>query len=160
MAWFVDMIARVTEIWTSLWLSPCGHRLSVFPMSPSGGRTKAHDDVIKWKHFPRYWPFVRGIHRSPVNSPRKGKWRGALVFSLICAWTNGWFETPWRSLWRRYVNSPWLSLCGGRTKNLQRKSPRSDWVRVVVGQKDQILPQTECMWSQGSVLPPVECNWC
>ena len=22
-----------------------------------------HDDVIKWKHFPRYWPFVRGIHR-------------------------------------------------------------------------------------------------
>ena len=23
------------------------------------------DDVIKWKHFPRYWPFVRGIHRSP-----------------------------------------------------------------------------------------------
>ena len=23
-----------------------------------------HDDVIKWNHFPRYWPFVRGIHRS------------------------------------------------------------------------------------------------
>ena len=23
-----------------------------------------HDDVIKWKYFPRYWPFVRGIHRS------------------------------------------------------------------------------------------------
>ena len=21
-----------------------------------------HDDVIKWKHFARYWPFVRGIH--------------------------------------------------------------------------------------------------
>ena len=21
-------------------------------------------DVIKWKHFPRNWPFVRGIHRS------------------------------------------------------------------------------------------------
>ena len=31
-----------------------------------------HDVVIKWKHFPRYWPFVRGIHRSPVNSPHKG----------------------------------------------------------------------------------------
>ena len=29
----------------------------------------SQDDVIKWKHFPRYWPFVRGIHRSPVNSP-------------------------------------------------------------------------------------------
>ena len=34
-----------------------------------------YDDVIKWKHFPRYWPFVRGIHRSPVNSRHKGQWR-------------------------------------------------------------------------------------
>ena len=30
------------------------------------GSYHAHDDVIKWKHFPRYWPFVRGIHRSPA----------------------------------------------------------------------------------------------
>ena len=49
-----------------------------------------HDDVIKWKHFPRYWPFVRGFHRSPVNYPHKGQWRGALMFALICAWINGW----------------------------------------------------------------------
>ena len=42
-----------------------------------------HDDVIKGKHSLRYWSFVRGIHRSPVNSPNKGQWRGALVFSLI-----------------------------------------------------------------------------
>ena len=49
----------------------------------------AHDDVIKWKHFPRYWPFVRGFHRSPVNSPHKGLWRWVLRFSSICAWING-----------------------------------------------------------------------
>ena len=49
-----------------------------------------HDDVIKWKHFPRYSPFVWGIHRSPVNSPHKGQWRGALMFSLICTGINGW----------------------------------------------------------------------
>ena len=49
-----------------------------------------HDDVIKWKHFPRNWPFVRGIHRSPVNSPHKGQWREALMFSLICVWINDW----------------------------------------------------------------------
>ena len=49
-----------------------------------------HDDVIKWKHFPRYWSFVRGIPRSTANSPHKGQWRGALMFSLICAWINGW----------------------------------------------------------------------
>ena len=52
--------------------------------------SKLHDDVMKWKHFPRYWPFVRGIHRSPVNFPHKGQWRGALMFSLICVGLSGW----------------------------------------------------------------------
>ena len=46
--------------------------------------------VIKWKHFLRYWPSGRGIHRSSVNSPQKGQWHGALMFVFICAWTNGW----------------------------------------------------------------------
>ena len=40
--------------------------------------------------FPRFWPFGRGNLRWPVNSPHKGRWRGALMFSLICAWINGW----------------------------------------------------------------------
>ena len=70
----------------------------------------AHDDVIKWKTYPRYWRFVWEIHRSPVNSPHKGQWPGAVMFSLIGAWTNGWinnqqlrsrwFETPSHPLWR------------------------------------------------------------
>ena len=47
-----------------------------------------HDDIIKWKNFLRYWPFVMEIHWSPVDSPHKGQWCGALMFSLICAWTN------------------------------------------------------------------------
>ena len=88
---------------------------------------KHHNDVIKWKHFPRYWPFVRGIQRSPVNSPHKGQCRGALMFSLICTWINGWinnrkgwwFETPSRSLWRHcnvfslffFCSIPILTLC-------------------------------------------------
>ena len=49
-----------------------------------------YDDVIKGKRFSRNWPFVRGIHRSALNSPHKGQWRGALRFSLICTWINGW----------------------------------------------------------------------
>ena len=40
--------------------------------------------------FSLYWPFVRGIHRWPVNSPHKGQWRGALMFSLICDRINSW----------------------------------------------------------------------
>ena len=66
-----------------------------------------HDDVIKWKHFRRNWPFVRGIHRSPVNSTHKGQWGGALISSFICALNKRlskqswgwWFETPSRLLW-------------------------------------------------------------
>ena len=54
------------------------------------GSNYPHDDVIKWKHFPRNRPFVREIHRSPVNFPHKGQWRGALMFSLIYAWINDW----------------------------------------------------------------------
>ena len=42
------------------------------------------------ENFPCYWPFVRGIHWSPVNSPHKGQWRTALIISLICAWPNSW----------------------------------------------------------------------
>ena len=52
--------------------------------------TQDHDDVIKWKHFPRYWPFVWGIHRLTVTSPHKGQWRGILMLSLICARINRW----------------------------------------------------------------------
>ena len=54
------------------------------------GVTVCHDDVIKWKHFPRYWPIVRGIHRSPSNSLHMGQRRGALMFFLICAWISNW----------------------------------------------------------------------
>ena len=45
-----------------------------------------HDDVIKWKHFPRYWPFDGEF----TGDPHKGQWRGALMCSLICAWINAW----------------------------------------------------------------------
>ena len=64
--------------------------------------TVLHDDVIKWKHFPRYWPFVRGIHRSPVYSPHKGQWRGALMFTLICARINAWENNREAGDLRRY----------------------------------------------------------
>ena len=61
-----------------------------------------HDDVIKWKHFPRYWLLVPGIHRSPVNSPHKGQWRRALMFSLICVWINDWVNNREAGDLRRY----------------------------------------------------------
>ena len=83
------------------WIKKCiayRYQATVHPGAPSSFLREelnitTYDDVIKWKHFPRYWPFVRGIHRSPVNSPHKGQWRGALMFSLIYARINGWANT-------------------------------------------------------------------
>ena len=79
----------------------------------SRGHIISHDDVIKWKHFPRYWPFVWGIHRWPVNSPHKGQWHGALMFSFdrrlnnrLSKQSRGWWlEMPSRPLWR-HCNDP------------------------------------------------------
>ena len=101
-----------------------------------------HDDVIKWKHFPRYWPFVRGINRPPVNSPHKGHWRGALMFSFICVWINGWVNNHETGDLRRYrthydvtvrrclqlVNfiPKWRHICIWRHRSC------SSWVQVMV----------------------------
>ena len=77
-----------------------------------GQKCRIHDDVIKWNHFSRYWPFVWGIHRSPVNSPHKGQWRGTLMFFFylrlnerlskhLWVW---WLETPSSQKWR-HINA-------------------------------------------------------
>ena len=71
-----------------------------------------HNEVIKWKHVPRYWPLVKGIGRSPVDSPRdsphKGQWRRTLRFffdvrqnkRLNNQSRRRWFETPSCWSWR------------------------------------------------------------
>ena len=84
-----------------------------------------------WRHqfetFPRYWPYMYswrrhqmetfsalltlcvGNHRSPVNSPHNGQWRGACFLwhppekRLSKQSWGMWFERPSRALWR-YCN--------------------------------------------------------
>ena len=66
-----------------------------------------HDDIIKWKHFPHYWPFVWGIHGHRWIPPKRPvTWSFDVFFDLrlnkrlskqSCGW---WFEMPLRSLWR------------------------------------------------------------
>ena len=82
-----DIYDRKTHHWHTLAVFGETHQIESIITYQFG---YLHDNVIKWKHFPRYWPFVRGIHRSLVNSLHEGQWRGALIFSLICVWINGW----------------------------------------------------------------------
>ena len=58
-----------------------------------------HDDVIKWRYFPRYWPFMRGIHRPGEFPAQRPVTR---MFSLICAWINGLVNNSKASDLRRY----------------------------------------------------------
>ena len=68
---------------------------------------KIHDDIIKWKHFPRYWPFVREFSSLQWISPQRPVMQSFDVFfDLILSkrlskqWWGWWFETPSIPLWR------------------------------------------------------------
>ena len=75
-----------------------------------------HVDVIKWKHFLRNWPFVGGIHWSPVNSQHKGQWCGALMFSLIFVWINDWVNNLEAGEWRRRRGHYDVTVISDRSK--------------------------------------------
>ena len=71
-------------------------------------RVLLHDDVIKCNHFPRYWPFVRGIHRFRWIPRTKSSDADLLCFFLWLRlnkplskqWWGWWFGTLSRPLWR------------------------------------------------------------
>ena len=95
--------------------------LPSFMLADSACHSEIHDDVIKWKHFPRCWPFVRGIHRSTVNSPQRPVTRRFDVFFDLRlskrlskqSW-GWWFETLPRPLWHHsnvtYLKPHWLQI--------------------------------------------------
>ena len=119
-------------------LTVCRLRVRLCPWLIVGLCVSLDDDVIKWKHFPRNWPFVRRIHRSPVNSSHKGQWRGALMFSLICVWINDWvnkqswgwwFETLARPLWRHCKES---SETGRQQRSIMKSVFINKFIRQLV----------------------------
>ena len=95
-----------------------------------------HDDVIEWRHFLHYWPFVRGIHRSPVDSPHKSQWHFNVSFDVCLnkpfskpsrCWR---FETPWCALWHHCLRMsillmPELEYCGITTSRGNASQTRS-----------------------------------
>ena len=109
----------------------------------------------QWKHFPRYWPFVRGIHRSLVNSLHKGQWRRALIFSLICAlnkrlskqaW-DWWMETPSRPFWRHcneIIIWIYLDLLDCWQDLWEQISVKGFWIEMQLFQKRKCICNTIC----------------
>ena len=129
-----------------------------------------HDGVIKWKHFPRYWPSVRGIHRSPVNSPHKGQWRGALMFLWSAPWINGWVNNHESGDLRRhrahYDVIVMVLIDRIITRLLTTRPPAAplkiiqpnfefDWIRVFIHSLTSIRSQTNFAYSKTAQL---SCN--
>ena len=90
---------------------PCGSHVAIFLVlsNKTGFPVVSHDDVINWRHFPRYWPFVRGIHRSSCwISCTRPVTRSFDVFfdprlnKQLSKQSHGWgFETPLHPLWHQ-----------------------------------------------------------
>ena len=85
-------------------------------MAPWHSVVLCHDDVIKWKYFPRYWPFVRGTtgHRwIPLTKANDAElwcfFYLRLNKGLSKQSRHWWFETPSRSLWR-HCNVLWCDV--------------------------------------------------
>ena len=68
---------------------------------------RIHDDVIRWKHFPRYWPFVRPPVMSPSQRPVTRSFDAFFDLHLNERLSkqsrHWWFEMPSSSSWR-YCN--------------------------------------------------------
>ena len=117
-----------------------------FPTGCIDAECKYHDNVTKWNDFPCYWPFVWGIHRSPVNSPCKGQWRGGLMFSFICAWIYGWVNDCESGDLRRHhahydVIVMWCEGAHGPTHNSKRRYGIAKSARV----NEEIIASTICI---------------
>ena len=64
---YVDLMRKADLEYDTNYVGTINFTTPTVPFSLANGKQGncfPHDDVIKWKHFPRYLPFVRGIHRS------------------------------------------------------------------------------------------------
>ena len=123
------MLLCITEAQRLFWRQLCWREVALI-LKPD------NDDVIKWKHFPSYWPFVWGIHRSPVNSLHKGQWRRPLMFSLVCAWINGWINN-------------------GEAGDLRHHRAHSDVTVIVCGFSVIYISMAQCK----TAVTPVQMQW-
>ena len=90
---------------TSHYLNQCWPR-SQLPYGVTRPQwVKTDHDVMTWKRFPHYWPFVRGIHQSVVGYPQRGPINAELHVLFLVSLTKllnkqcscWWFDKPWCS---------------------------------------------------------------
>ena len=122
-----------------------------------------------WRHqmktIPRYWPFVRGIHRWPMDSPYIGQWRGALMSSLFCAWKKRLskqrrrlFETPSHWLWHHCLTNTTINY----TSQLITLTSYSYGMRYMIWRHSYLIekiPITEMFCTYMVPRPPLTVSY-
>ena len=73
----------------------------------------------------------------PVNSPKKGQWHGALMFSVICAWINDWVNNREAGDLRRH--------CGHYDVNVMIKKMTHSAARTVMVTRRPIFAVQGCV---------------
>ena len=118
-----------------------------------------------WRHqmetFSALLALVRGIHRSPVTSPHKDQWRGALMFTLICARINGWVNNREAGDLRRHrahfdviVMTILCNEFENYTSKISAIFPRRQWVNL----KNKTVPLSLNIFSSSNVLVLFRCQ--
>ena len=116
-----------------------------------------HDDAIKWKHFPRNWPFVQGIHR-PRWIPHTKASDAELWWFFFYLRLNKrlskqpwgwWFETPPWSLWRQ-CNV--LEFIGGQTRVAKLLHAVYSAFCLLTALCRQVLGHQQTQWWQNVVI--------
>ena len=81
-------------------------------------------DVVKWKRFPHYWSFVRGIHWQPVDSHHKGP-SNVVLWYFHCSRSKQAVEptADLTLMWHNCNQAAAILICNNPTKSrLFRKS--------------------------------------
>ena len=119
-----------------------------------------------WRHqmetFSASLALCEGNSPVPVNSPHKGQWRGALMFSLICVWINGWVNNREAGNLRRYrsrydvivmrdsLTSYPLNLTDHKSVSLKKIPHNSTKMGSTWGRKDpcgpHVVPMKLAIW--------------
>ena len=94
-----------------------------------------HDDVIKWKHFPRYWPFAQVPGEFPTQRPVTRSFDvffNLLLNKGLSKQSRGWwFETLSRPLWRQcnvLTRAAWLHCHRNTTVPFSGKQSWRIWI--------------------------------
>ena len=107
------------------------------------GWKHTHDDVISWKSFPHYWPFVRGIHQYNWWIPLTKRVSNVdLDVSLFWTWPSCWTNSRFTSYFRWHDTHQ----CGSYWWNME------PWGFFVFNLTKQLNKQWSCVW--------VEMPWC